>query len=170
MCGRQSCQEPAVRQQGHQHLCVKHYRYGQMRAAATRRGLAAATDDELDQLLRPDFCCPDCQRSMNWLRADGPATVATLQHYRDGSLGIVCHSCNVRHNYMPGDTFREMPKDHKRCPRCEQVKPYSEFNTVNTKRGPIKVKSYCKACSSELFKEWSDRNPRSSRSQLAATN
>lgn len=155
-CDRGACQEPAIRKQGHQWLCVKHYRYGQMRAAATRRGLAPATDDQFDAMLRPDFCCPECSRPMNWLREGGADTVATFQHYRDGTLSIVCHSCNVRHSGMPGDSYRDMPKDHKRCPKCEQVKPLSEFAHVASKPGPFKAASHCKQCNRAAWRRWRD--------------
>lgn len=158
LCGRGACQSKAARKQGHQWLCEKHYRYGQMRSLAQRRGLYVPSVDVLDSLLRPGFLCQDCNCRMNWLGKDGQATVATLQHYRDGCCGIVCRSCNTRHAYMPGDTFRQMPKDHKWCPRCKATKPFAMFSTDNGRSGPMKLKSHCKACSDVAQANWREAN------------
>jgi hypothetical protein len=157
-CVRGLCRDPAVRKQGRQWLCAKHYRFGQMRATANRRGLYAPADHLLERLLRPDMDCPDCGRRMNWLAVDGQSSVVSLQHYRDGSCGLVCRSCNTRHAHMPSDTYRDMPKDHKRCPQCAQGKPFSDFATDNGRSGPMKLKSWCKQCSSVSHTEWQRRN------------
>lgn len=157
-CGRGLCRESAVRRQGHQWLCAKHYRFGQMRALATRRGLYAPSDHILERLIRPGLICPDCGRAMNWLSADGQPTVISLQHYRDGSCGLVCRSCNTRHAHMPGDTYRDMPKDHKWCPKCERTKPFASFSSDNGRSGPMKLKSWCKECSNAAHAEWQRNN------------
>jgi hypothetical protein len=158
LCTRGQCGEVATRKQGNQWLCSKHYRFGQMRSVAKRRGMHAPGDDALERLVRADMACVDCGRQMNWLAADGQATVASLQHYRDGSCGLVCRSCNTRHAYMPGDSFREMPKDRKWCPRCATAKPFSEFSADNGRSGPMKLKSWCKQCSSASHTEWQRKN------------
>ena len=49
--------------------------------------------------------CPECGTAMNWFTADGASTVATIQHYRDGTIAIVCKSCNTRHAFMDGDSY-----------------------------------------------------------------
>lgn len=155
-CSR--CSEIAVRRQGHQRLCAKHYRFGQMRVLAKHRGKTVPTHEELHAMKGVDLCCPDCATQMNWLAGDGQSTVASLQHYRDGSMAIVCRSCNTRHAFMPGDSFREMPKDHKLCPKCQSIKPLDEFSTDAGRSGPMKFKSACKSCSDTDVTEWKESN------------
>lgn len=155
-CSR--CGEESARRQGHQWLCAKHYRFGQMRVLAKRRGKAIPTHEELHGMPGSNLNCPDCGVLMNWLSEDGMATVASLQHYRDGSMAIVCRSCNTRHAYMPEDTYRDMPKDHKWCPKCESTKPFSMFALDNGRSGPMKLKSWCKECSSFAHTKWQRSN------------
>lgn len=146
-CGKRDCDTPAVRRQGHQWLCAKHYRFGQMRTNAKAAGKAVPSHEELHYMPGADLVCPDCGRTMNWLAADGQATVASLQHYRDGTFAIVCRSCNTRHAYMPGDSFKDIPDDHKYCPCCNKSKPRDDFYSDNSRAGPLKTKSTCKTCS-----------------------
>lgn len=150
------CEGQAIRFIGHQWLCAVHYRFWQMRTAAKRRGKSVPSEDELHRLVRNPFVCQDCEVPMGWTQALGAerARTVSLQHYRDGTIGLVCHSCNTRHTFMPGDSYREMPKDHKRCPSCETVKPQTEFGPDSSKRGPIKIKSYCRECSRRLARVW----------------
>jgi hypothetical protein len=128
-----------------------------MRATAKRAGKMVPTREQLESMLRDN--CADCGVMMNMLSKDGERErTASLQHYRDGSLGIVCTSCNTRHAFMPGDSFRDMPKDHKRCPRCEIVKPFASFSIDRGRSGPMKFKSWCKSCASASHTEWQRKN------------
>src|SRR5688572_17101794 len=151
-CSR--CSLPSLRRQGHQWLCAKHYRYGQMRAHAKRHGKRVPTHSELDLLAHPENRCADCNMVMQWLGRDERVFVATLQHYRDGSLALVCRSCNSRHAAMPGDSYRGMPKDCKFCPKCLTVKPFNAFSVDSGRTGPMKLKSWCKQCSSAAVANW----------------
>lgn len=157
-CGKAECNEVAVRKQGHQFLCAKHYRFGQMRSLAKRRGLAIPSHEVLHGLCDDDLICPDCGRQMNWLSGDGMSSVASLQHYRDGSFGIVCRSCNTRHAYMQGDSFRDIPSDHKYCPCCKTPKSRTEFYADTGRSGELKTKSHCKKCSDEAINNWRKSN------------
>jgi hypothetical protein len=129
-----------------------------MRSGAKRAGKYVPSHDELEKLFDPTMLCPDCGVKMNWRARDGQSTVASLQHYRDGSLAIVCRSCNTRHAFMKDDDYREMPKDHKLCPCCKSIKPLTAFVADNTRSGLAKRKSHCKSCSDTLVKEWKDKN------------
>lgn len=157
-CGKSGCHEIAVRKQGHQFLCAKHYRFGQMRSLAKRRGLAVPDHEVLHEISSSDMKCPDCGRQMNWLSVDGMSSVASLQHYRNGSFGIVCRSCNTRHAYMPGDSFRDIPADHKYCPSCKTSKPRDDFYVDNGRSGELKTKSHCKECSDKSIDIWRNSN------------
>ena len=152
-----TCSAPAVRKQGNQQLCSRHYRIAQMRSVERRAGKVVPTREQLEGMLRDT--CADCGCVMNLLSHKGEQhRTASLQHYRDGSLAVVCLSCNTRHASMPGDTYRDMPKDHKRCPHCETAKPFSAFAADNGRSGPMKLKSWCKECSSKSHTEWQRNN------------
>lgn len=155
-CSR--CGEKAVRLQGHQHLCAKHYRFGQMRAKAKQCGKKVPTHSELHSMKGADLTCPDCGVRMNWLAEDGQSTVASLQHYRDKSMAIVCRSCNTRHAAMPGDSYRDIQPNSKYCPSCRETKPLSAFNADNSRSGPMKVQSKCKACNRTAVMNWRRKN------------
>lgn len=155
-CAR--CGELASHKQGRQWLCPKHYRFGQMRASAKRRGLRVPAHQELADLVPDGMLCPDCKREMNWLGREGQASVASLQHYRDGTLALVCRSCNTRHAFAPGDSFRDAPKDHKHCPKCRLFKPMGDFAADNGRSGQIKLKSWCRSCSHQAHTQWRIEN------------
>jgi hypothetical protein len=155
-CSR--CGDPSVRKQGHQHLCAKHYRFGQMRSRAKRDGKLVPSHEQLNLMAGSDLNCPDCTRRMNWLQSEGASTVASLQHYRDGTLAIVCLSCNTRHASMDGDSYRDMPKDHKRCGNCREIKPAAEFTKDLGRSGELRRKSTCKACSGQAVNQWKGSN------------
>lgn len=152
------CGEPGLRIQGHQWLCPKHYRFGQMRAKARQDGKMVPAHEQLTALVLPGLLCADCGIAMNWLARDGQTRVVTLQHYRDGSYGLVCRSCNTRHAFMVGDSYRAMNKDCKQCPQCREVKPLTDFSVDNGRTGPMKVKSWCLSCTSIAHTNWQRNN------------
>ena len=155
-CSR--CDLDATMKQGNQHLCDKHYRFGQMRVSAKRNGKKVPSHTNLHELVDDQMLCPDCDTRMNWRSKDGKSTVASLQHYRDGRMAIVCLSCNTRHASMDGDSYCDMPKDHKQCPSCKSVKHGSEFSIDNGRSGQVKRKSICKSCSDKKVNQWKERN------------
>jgi hypothetical protein len=155
-CSR--CDLDATIKQGHQHLCDKHYRFGQMRSAAKRNDKEVPSHASLHEMVDEQMLCPDCGTRMNWRAKEGKSTVASLQHYRSGRMSIVCLSCNTRHASMEGDSYCEMPKDHKRCPSCDKTKSRDEFSADNGRAGSLKKKSICKSCSDEKVNQWKERN------------
>ena len=155
-CSR--CDEGAVIKQGHQWLCDKHYRFGQMRATAKRHGKFVPAFEVLEIMDGSDLACPDCNVGMNWRAKDGQSTVATLQHYRNGALAIVCRSCNTRHASMKDDSYVDIRKDHKRCPKCGEIKPYDMFYADNGRSGIIRKKSTCATCSDLAVNKWKENN------------
>jgi len=159
VCKRGTCGAVAVRKQGNQWICAKHYRFSQMRAVAKRDGKLIPTHEQLENLYSLDgLNCRDCKRQMNWLRPEGAASQITLQHYRSGSMGFVCLSCNTRHASMPGDSFQKMPADHKRCPTCEAVKPATDFTLDQSRTGDLRRKSACRSCADKATTQWKEKN------------
>jgi hypothetical protein len=134
-------------------LCAKHYRFGQMRAGAKRHGKAVPDRVRLEAMAPDNMECQDCGRTMNWLAKDGQSTVASLQHYRSGEMGIVCRACNTRHAHYPGDSFRGQWREKKWCPKCSSMLDRIEF--AMTKAG---LKSWCRACAKESGYNWRNNN------------
>ena len=158
-CGKRGCNEAIARKQGNQFLCAKHYRFAQMRSLARRDGKAVPSYEQLENISTWDgMTCRDCKRPMNWLREEGSDTQLTLQHYRSGSMGFVCLSCNTRHASMEGDSYCGMRADHKQCPSCKAIKHRSKFSADNGRSGPLKRKSKCKDCSNSSSVEWKRAN------------
>ena len=155
-CSR--CGIPAIRKCGNQWLCAQHYRFGQMRARAAYRGLSVPSHTCLHALLPVGMICQDCGVPMVWLSSEDRCRVITLQHYRDGSFGLVCKSCNSRHAKMLGDSYRDMPKDHKLCPQCSTIKPLLEFYRDNGRSGKMKYTSHCKLCVDLRTRQWKANN------------
>lgn len=144
--------------QGNQMLCDMHYRFGQMRSNAKRHGKVVPSREQLSQMSGVSLICPDCGVQMNWRAKDGQNTVASLQHYRDGTMNIVCRSCNTRHAFMSEDSYRDMPKDHKLCHVCKEIKPLAEFTKDSYQSGQAKRKRKCRSCSDKLVNEWKEKN------------
>ncbi len=150
------CSRVSVRKQGRIWLCAQHYRLQQMRVNAKRHKKEVPSYEVLEHLahwLGNPPICPICHRFMNWLAVDGAASVVTLQHDRSGDIRLMCLACNTKHAAMPNDTFYSLPSGHRRCPRCEQTKPFAAFSLDRSRVFPHR-KTYCKECASVYHKEW----------------
>ncbi len=128
------------------HLCPMHFRIRQMRLYARRDRKAVPTTEQLIGLVQSSggLKCTDCHRQMNWFKRDGSDTVVSLQHYRDGSFGLVCLSCNARHRAYDGDSYRLLPKDHKKCCACKRIMPLSAF--CNNRSNFMGKAASCRSC------------------------
>lgn len=154
-CSR--CVVNATIKQGHQWLCDKHYRFGQMRSRAKTSGKLVPSHEELHRMAPEDMNCRCCKRRMNWRQRDGASTTATLQHNRDGSMEIICLSCNVRHASMNGDSFYKLADDRKTCPDCKRTLPLTSFCADKSGRWKNR-KSTCRTCSSTRHAAWVGNN------------
>ena len=56
----------------------------------------------------------------------------------------------------------ETPKE-KKCSGCAEVLPASHFHVRRDRGNGKALQSKCKQCTSKIFKQWSDKNPGSSR-------
>jgi hypothetical protein len=125
-----------------------------MRGGARRAGKAVPDVAVLEQLTR-SMICPDCFTIMVWRQAEDPKRVASIQHYRDGRIAVVCMSCNSRHANMPGDTYQQLPDDHKFCQRCKTVKHKDAFPFASESRGGVHGKyAYCHPCALDRSNQW----------------
>jgi len=144
------CGEPAPSMRGSSWYCDKHRRLYQMRRSSRARGKTCPTAEEIERLVPKGMVCPDCQKVMVWNAIENQKQVATIQHYRDGTFGIVCRSCNTRHAWTTGDLYREHGPDNKWCSCCKEIKPLSEYySTEGSKKTHSRnmVSCYCKPCS-----------------------
>jgi hypothetical protein len=152
------CGDNAISLHGRTNLCEKHKRFLQMQRTAKYDKKYMPSLYEIEALVPKDMICQDCGIKMNWINSSSRSATAVLQHYRDGSLGVVCHSCNVRHGFMPGDSYRDIPAGHKLCGSCKTIKPLDMFY----KRSDAKAKypmTKCKSCNLEAHREWRRKNP-----------
>jgi hypothetical protein len=127
-----------------------HRKLSVMRSNAKTKGLAVPTTQQLEAMVASlkDMGCPRCGVRMVWKM--GPNCVS-LQHYRSGEMGLLCLSCNSRHQHYPGDTFMALPLDQKPCRKCGEMKPLSEF--ARDPRCFQGRTSYCQTCKSKWRRE-----------------
>ena len=152
------CNQEAVRKQGRNWYCKKHYRFSQMRGTAKRRGKVVPSYGDLENLnTETGGKCPVCKRTLNWLSKDGTSTVVTLQHDRSGGVRFLCLSCNTRHASFPNDTFYSTDPNMRMCPRCKTRLPLSEFSKDNNGRWK-NTNTYCRKCRTIMHGEWVSSN------------
>jgi hypothetical protein len=152
------CGDDAIKRHGRASMCQKHFRFWQMQRTAKADRKLVPHVYQLESLIPGDMKCPDCGVLMHWIDDDNRSSGAVLQHYRDGTLGIVCLSCNTKHGQMSGDMYRDVPQDHKLCIQCKTVKPLFNFSIRRDGKKPYPV-SKCKQCSYEAQLVWRKANP-----------
>ena len=140
-------------------LCPKHHRFGMMREIAKAARKRVPSYEELESLLAQlkDLKCPVCNRVMVWFKHESDRTVITLQHNRDGSIALICFSCNSRHRDN-GDALYQIGPDQKRCSRCKRVLPLSGFTSDRTSGVWANRKCVCKTCANAYRREWAAKN------------
>jgi hypothetical protein len=134
--------------------CSKHYRILNARGRARSDGKGASSQDELEASLPVDLICPICTRTMCYHYSEIDwASVVSLQHWRDGTLSWLCHSCNSRHGssiLTDAEWIKQrslITALEKFCFRCNKIKPLSEFyRATNEKLG---VQGFCRSCTNE---------------------
>lgn len=161
ICDLNNCQDMVLLVRKHRgKTCLKHYRFREMRYAAKSHKKTVPTMEQLGDLLPNDMSCPLCKRTMNWLAKDGTDSVISLQHYRDGSFGLICMSCNARHVRFPGDSFKNAETGQRFCSKCSLVLPLSAFCKDKSRKcnSKFQVASYCRKCKTKIANEWRRKN------------
>lgn len=151
------CGDQSIKRHGRSNMCEKHHRFLQMQKTAKMDKKYTPSLYEIEKLVPADMVCQDCGILMHWIDDERRSSGAVLQHYRDGTLGIVCFSCNVKHGLMPGDSYRDVPKGFKLCTCCKTMKPISDFGKRSVSEGSY-PKSKCKRCDLEAQKKWRSQN------------
>ena len=159
ICHMEGCDEPAVLFCGRDNKCQIHARFRQMKDGARKAGKYNPTVEELEALAsaNPKLECPHCGVKMNWLRnGDDILTQITLQHYYDGSVGLICYSCNCRDGAMKHEECFSLPEGKHICNTCGEMKGLEEFPKyarAKTGHGGI-----CKKCNSARNRKYREDN------------
>ena len=152
------CGNITFKRNGRSNLCETHHRFIQMQKTAKQDGKYIPSIYEIENLAPKNMNCADCGCLMHWIDNDNRAFGAVLQHYRNGTLGIVCLSCNTKHGHMPGDSYRNVPVGEKLCRTCKTIKPLSMFSLRKDGKKPYPL-TKCKICAHEVHKRWRKNNP-----------
>jgi hypothetical protein len=152
------CGDEAINRLGRSNLCAKHRRFIQMQKTAKQDKKYVPSIYEIENITPLDMICQDCGVLMNWIDGSNRPSNAVLQHYRDGSIGVTCMSCNTKHGMMPGDSYRDLPDGHKLCTGCKTIKPLTSFASRKDGKRPYPM-SKCRQCNLAANKEWRKSNP-----------
>jgi hypothetical protein len=152
------CGDEAIKRHGRANLCAKHRRFVQMQKTAKTDKKYIPSIFEIERITPSNMICKDCGVLMNWIDGSNRSAGAVLQHYRDGSLGVTCLSCNTKHGQMMGDSYRDLPHGHKLCGVCKTIKPLTSF-TLRKDGKKTYPMSKCKPCNLEANKRWREKNP-----------
>ncbi len=155
------CPRPAVMDRGNK-LCARHVRLEQMRSTSKRKGKLVPSFKYLENMvdqLGPAMLCPSCDFPMIWFRKYGdPGKTVTIQHDHSGTIRLICHSCNARHQYFPNDSFYDMDPRLKKCGTCKKSLPPDQFHYA---RGSTRWKDRhndCKKCTNAAAREYRAKN------------
>lgn len=156
------CNEPvSARCRGQNRRCDRHYRILKMVKGSIRRGLFTPDESVLDSMIDEtgeNLSCPSCGKSMTFhSSANGMADVLSIQHNSDGTVSLLCLSCNSRHGNMHNrdSRFPQCGADKKSCGVCKEILPLDEFYAGNCYRGR---QGSCKKCSLKLSKQYIEKN------------
>lgn len=107
-CSKKGCCLPAVKNKcRNTSYCWKHYRFWAMRLKAANKNKKVPTFSELEKMLNKinNMACPVCDEKMVWHKSLGELkNVITLQHETNGTMSMMCYSCNSTHGPR-GDVF-----------------------------------------------------------------
>jgi len=148
------CGKPLYRRhQGERH-CILHWQIRAMRNSSRENGKYIPSVAEIEAIIPESMLCPKCGRKMFWTQSQGDAALTlSLQHNADGSIGILCRSCNAREDDFPAGTFMKVPLDLKFCAKCHQLFPLCEFQKHGSKGKWMNLGSYCKPCHRQRTKD-----------------
>ncbi len=129
---------------GRLYYCARHFRLIWMRYKARATGKMvpdlSTLEDFVDAL--NNFKCPCCLCVMVWFARQDTRRVITLQHNNDGTMMLICMSCNSKHaQHSLGDACLSLPSGVRYCKMCNTIKPLGDFYNSYL--------AYCKRCTIE---------------------
>lgn len=96
-----------------------------MISAARAKHKSVPDRDDLIAQLESSDSCPQCGVKYDESRQ---RTRATLQHWNDGRISLLCFSCNSRHRDAGDAAFKNISATTKSCYMCKAVLPLDAFN------------------------------------------
>jgi len=130
------CGKPVERLLGNTWKCYECAKITVMRASAKVNGKLCPSVDEIRAMLRKceaeEMRCPHCRREMvlNQKQKD-KKSVVSLQHWDDGTVSMICFSCNARHGGMRGMRDEKL----KNGPTLADLRKYKPGKAGRPKNG-----------------------------------
>ena len=163
-CSRRDCEREAEKRHSASMMyCRRCYRIMKMLDASRRRYPGVVTTwKEIAKLwdeTEARGTCPHCLNPMPLYSEDGKRKgMATIQHYDNGTLGIICLTCNLAHSKSElRDKLFSLRLDQKYCHDCKQIKSRDDFHNQSRFCGRM---TYCKQCQNARNKRIKERNRR----------
>ena len=131
------------------YYCDKHVRFRRMADKSNKRYGSKLTIQDIEDLydsiyLNDNPTCFQCGKKMNWRPDIKRSNIITIQHWENGILGFLCHSCNARHGSSTNPNVFNILLDKKWCPKCRQEKDKGDF--TKNKNGTNGLEWKCKEC------------------------
>lgn len=154
--GAGRCSEKGeVRMASKLNYCVLHARTYYAIKSAKRNGKEVPSFNWLADQFKKSKKCPYCGCDFKETRGTGSSSrkgVPSLQHYRDGRMGIVCQPCNSLEANSPiGEEVFKLNSNEKYCSSCRKVKSKDLFWGNSARRG--RIDPYCILCNQKRTHE-----------------
>lgn len=154
ICGKKGCNRIGDINSSHGTIyCFKCYRFNNMINQAQQTNKYIPNWHELEELFQNlhQMKCPICNKQMVWCTKLGRlGDVISLQHNNNGTIMLICQSCNVGHGHSHlGDKYFSLKENKKYCPKCNKVLYKNQFN--KTKRNKDNCDYLCKQCKSKIY-------------------
>ncbi len=138
--------------------CFQCNRFNKMINQAKQGNKYTPSLKELKTMLPINLICPICSKKMIWCTKLGRlGDVISLQHNHDGSIVLICHSCNSAHGQSHlGDKYFNLKENEKYCPKCKEILSIDKFS--NTKCKKDGHNGICKKCDKKKRKIYYHKN------------
>jgi len=103
--------------------------------------------------IEPNLRCPVCDVQMHMISGWNRGDIVSLQHYRNGGLGLLCNRCNGKHGSAKlGDAYLFIDRTREKfCSKCDQVKSLDAF--LRIKSAPDGFAGICRECNRQSCRE-----------------
>ena len=161
-CSWKGCSEVSFIKVGSGAYCKFHYKCNSMMASSNNNpNYPSTTMGVMNKMLRECYDkglkCPHCEKQMLLHSSEGSRKdVVSIQHNLDGSLQLLCLSCNTSHgNYRSDAIFYKMEEGRKNCTGCKEWLPFEMFSKNKCEASGLQTK--CKKCESIRYKAYYER-------------
>lgn len=130
-----------------------------MQYSAKKRGKYVPTDQELETLFAKvkssNMVCKHCGKTVIMTSKEGCISeVVTLQHNKDRTLDLICHTCNTGEGNCKHNRPFDMPEGKYICSKCGVMKNASEFGfRANSFRHHVSACKKCRAKDAIIYRK-----------------